>query len=233
MTNVVGIFRSPLSATTQLLEGTGLEPGFTLGGDALVALSFFEYRRTTVGPYNEVGTATFVKRRGDRAKLLPYVDVYGDPDQRVVGAHIFDLPVTTKAAWAAGRELWGYPKFVTPISFRLGRSAFESTVSDPDGHGTITTLAGELGPSVPAPPMSLMLYSHLDGRMLRTNVNVRGRVHAHDPGSCRLAIGESRHPMAERLRKLRLDGAKPLVVLSTTEFQSRLHAGVLVENPRK
>lgn len=229
VTNVVALFTAPRSEVAALLDGTGLEPGFTIGGDALVALSFYEYRRTTIGPYNEVGLATFAKRRGQNGGLFPATDLFGNPDRRDVGAFVIDLPVTTGAAWAAGRELWGYPKFVAPISVHLNGRSFDGAISAPEGRASIASVAGTLGPSLPAPPLSLMLYSLLEGRMLRTNVHVRGTTRVHAPGTCRLSVGASDHPMAERLRRLVLDGAKPLLVLVTDDFQSRLHAGVLVD----
>jgi len=46
------------------------------------------------------------------------------------------------------------------------------------------------------------------------------------PGGIRLQVGQSRHRMADNLRELGLDGARPLAVSSTTRFQSRLNAGV-------
>ncbi|MES1943573.1 hypothetical protein PC39_05645 [Salinisphaera sp. PC39] len=44
-------------------------------------------------------------------------------------------------------------------------------------------------------------------------------------GSVRLAVGDSRHPMAEHLRRLGLDGKRPFLVAGTHRFQSRLNAG--------
>jgi hypothetical protein len=57
------------------------------------------YRITDIGPYNEVGL-TVVAR------------VPGDP---IPGNYVINLPVTTAVANRAGREIWGYNKFVAAI----------------------------------------------------------------------------------------------------------------------
>ena len=77
--------------------------------------------------------------------------------------HQHFVAVVCQLANAGGRELWGYPKFVTPIPFHLDRKSFSSAVTDPDGDKEIFSLSGRLLPSLPAPPMSLVLYSHHQG----------------------------------------------------------------------
>jgi hypothetical protein len=89
----------------------------------------------------------------------------------------------------------------------------------------IVRLNGELGLSLPAPPLSLVLYSQLDNRMLRSTVNVRGRVRLRGGGGLRVTVGDSDHDMAKNLRDLHLDGARPLFVMDTHRFQSRLNLG--------
>ena len=222
------MFRARRAAVEELLAGTGLVPALGFGGDATVALSYYEYRDTSVGPYNEVGLAAFVRPASAPAPRLPITDLYRRVAARTIGAYVLDLPVTTPIANAAGRELWGYPKFVTPISFHLDRGRFESAIDDPEGAAPIAVLAGRLGLGVPAPAMSLVTFSVRHGDLVRTHIDVRGRVRARGPGELRLDVGGSRHPMADRLRRLGLDGARPLVVMTTDRFQSRLNAGVVI-----
>lgn len=210
------------------LEGTGLQPALTLGSRALVGIAHYEYRDTSIGSYNEVGLGLPVLPEGAPAPRNLIHALYGSVDERHLGFHVLDLPVTTPLANAGGRELWGYPKFVTPISFELDAKSFTSTVMDPNQGGTIFTLSGKLRPSLPAPPMSLLLYSHHRGSLLRTTVNVRGRVNLRSGRSLSLELGESTHRMANDLRDLGLDGARPLIVLETHRFQSRLNAGVAI-----
>ncbi|MFU8805859.1 MAG: acetoacetate decarboxylase family protein [Bradymonadaceae bacterium] len=228
VTNVVALFEASRAGVDELLEGTGLCAGLVQGDTATVGLSFYEYRDSSVGSYNEVGTALLAVREGQRRPMLKIAELLRSPRRRTLGAYVVDLPVTTELACAGGREIYGYPKFVTDISFlRRGRD-FRSAVLDPDGDAAICELAGKMGMGVPSPPLSLMTYTLLDGALLRTHVDVRGRSWTHAPGSMQLDVGPSDHPMARNLRTLGLDGARPTVVMATDRFQSLLHAGTWV-----
>ncbi|MBZ0236221.1 MAG: acetoacetate decarboxylase family protein, partial [Deltaproteobacteria bacterium] len=205
VSHVLALFRGRRRAVEDLLVGTGLQPALGLGGDAVLALACYQYRKTSIGAYNEVGVATFVKPTGWPTPRLAVADLYRPVDARATGAYVIDLPVTTAIANAGGRELWGYPKFVTDISFQLDRTRFECAVADPTGGASIMMLAGRLGLGVPAPPMSVVTFSNRRDELVRTHVNVRGAVRARGGGGLRLVVGASRHPMAERLRRLGLD----------------------------
>lgn len=225
VTNVVALFRADLRGVEELLRGTGLAPAVVDRASALVGLSFYEYRRTTVGRYNEVGVAIFAVRDGEARPALRILDLLVPPRRRKLGAYVVDLPVTTAAANAAGRELWGYPKFVTEIPFELDGPRFRSSVLDPANGTVICELAGTFGRAIPGPPISIMTYSTLDGALVRTHVDVRGPVGIRSAGDATLRLGPSRHPMTDRLRTLGLDGARPAHVVTAERFQSKLHAG--------
>jgi hypothetical protein len=81
---------------------------------------------------------------------------------------VVDLPVTTEAANAAGRELWGYPKFVTSIDFALTGRRFRSSVHDPSGGKAICEIAGEMDGGIRVPSLSLVTFSKLDDTLVRT-----------------------------------------------------------------
>jgi hypothetical protein len=226
--NVVAVFGASRAAAEKLLEGTGLEPALAADGGARVGLSFYEYRDTSVGVYNEVGMAIFAARRGERRFLRGLADLLVPPRWRASGAYVVDLPVTTPAADAAGREIWGYPKFVTGIGFRLNGRDFESSVLDPSTNEAILTLSGRMGPGVPAPPLSLVTFSMLNGTLVRTHVKVRGMVTVHARGTMRLSVGRAGHRMADNLRTLGLAEARLRLVTRTERFQSRLPLGATI-----
>jgi len=223
---LLAFFTTTRDAVEAKLDGTGLRPALTLSRRAFVGIAHYEYRQTGVGAYNEVGVALPVLPEGAPIPRNPIQALYGSVDKRYLGFHVLDLPVTTPLANAGGRELWGYPKFVAPIPFHLDKKRFESSVIDPRDGGTIFTLSGRLLPSLPAPPMSLVLYSHHEGNLLRATVDVRGRMHLRPGRGLQLRVGESTHRMARNLRDLGLDGTRPAIVLDTHRFQSRLNAGV-------
>jgi hypothetical protein len=226
VSTLIAFFVANRDAVEAKLEGTGLRPALTIGSRALVGIACYEYRETGVGSYNEVGLGLPVLPEGAPAPRNPIRALYGSVDERHLGFFILDLPVTTPLANAGGRELWGYPKFVTSIPLHLDRKRFQGSVIDPEGDAEIFTLSGRLLPAIPAPPMSLVLYSHHQGNLLRATVNVRGRMNLRPGGSLQIRVGESTHRMARNLRDLGLDEARAALVLDTHRFQSRLNAGV-------
>lgn len=214
-----------------LLVGTGLNPALTVGNRALAALACFEYRDTSVGVYNEVGLAVAVCRQGEGQAVGGWADMMKtlrSPEERHVALHVLDLPVTTAAANAAGREIWGYPKFVTEIPFSLEGREFACSVMAPDSERPIFELAGRMGPSIPAGPLSLTLLSHRDGAVVRATVNVRGATRVALPGSVRVTTHATEHPIDEHLSALGLNGARPRALMWTHAFQSRLNEGVVI-----
>jgi hypothetical protein len=218
-------------AAAAVITNDRLVPALTVGSRALAAIACYQYRDTSVGLYNEVGLAVCVT--ADDAKLPAggWLDMLGsasNPEGRTVGMHVLDLPVTTAAANAAGREIWGLPKFVTEISYEKRGRQFSCEVANPDGGQPVMTLDGKIGPSVPSRPLSLALYSELDGELLRCTVNARGRTRMAAAPGLRLRTQGIGHPMAVHLAELGLNGASPVGVMWTDHFQSRLNAGVAV-----
>ena len=208
-----------------ILEGTGLRPALVLGRNALVAVAGFEYRKTSVGSYNEVAVALAVYPPGRPDSSVPLYDFVRPLCERALGVYIAELPVTTTVACAAGRELWGYPKFVTEIPFQLGPQALDFSVLDPQNRAEILHLWGELGFGVRLPGVDLMTYSNHQGAIVRTEVRVDAPFSLHPRPRIQLRVGPSTHRMAETVRRLGLDGARPALVLQTNTFRSILPAG--------
>jgi len=209
-------------AQSQLSEGLDV---VRFGGKALVVLAFYQYRKTSIADYNEVGTAIACVPKGTRQPNWPLLSLFRSVDKGVVGFNVIDLPVTTPAACAAGREIWSYPKFVTPIDFALQAGRFAGSVHNPSGGEPICTLTGDLGLGIPAPLIDLVLYSLHQGHMLRTLVNIRAKGRMCLPGTLRLQVGTARHRMADNLRAMGLEEAKPAFVVHTHGLQLRLNSG--------
>ncbi|MYM97066.1 acetoacetate decarboxylase family protein [Duganella vulcania] len=198
------------------------------GGKALAVVAFYAYRHTSIGRYNEVGTAIACVPRGTEPPAWPLLSLFKNLDRNRLGFHVVDLPVTTPAACAAGRDIWGYPKFVTPIDFALQGASFSGAVHDPAGGAPIFSLSGTAGLGLPAPLINLILYSTHQRGMLRALINIRGKGRLCLPGSLRLRIGPGSHPMAERLTALGLQDARPAFVLHTHGLQLRLNSGAVL-----
>ncbi|MFO7529481.1 MAG: hypothetical protein R6W86_11840 [Marinobacter sp.] len=80
------------------------------------------------------------------------------------------------------------------------------------------------------PQLDLVLYSCHNNELLRTQVITRGGGKACLPGSVRARVGNSQHPMAERLRSLGIDNLKPRIVFHSHKLQLRLYAGAAIHH---
>ncbi|EIM00588.1 hypothetical protein RHOFW104T7_02370 [Rhodanobacter thiooxydans] len=226
--NMIPMFWVDHDKARAMLEPHALNAVRFAGGRALVAMGFYEYRHTAIGSYNEVGVAIAATPRGTPQPGFPLLSLFGSMDKPHVGFHVVDLPVTTAVACSAGREIWGFPKFVTQIDFSLKGPDFAGTVVDPQSKTPMVTLAGRVGLGIPGPLLDLVLYSTHDGKLLRTQVNTRGGARICLPGSIQLKVSDSDHPMAQRLRALGLQQARPAFVSHTHKLQLRLNAGAAI-----
>jgi len=222
---VQGLFWCDPERVDAVLAGSDLRPTVFFNGRALAGVAFYEYRDNTIGPYNETGVAVAVELEARPPARLPLLQLLRDPRRRSMGFHILDLPVTTEEACAAGRELWGYPKFVTEIPFRLGDGDFDCSVTEPGTGEALVAFRGPVGRGPRLPLFSLLLYSHHQDTLLRTVVDVRARGTTGLGRDTRLEVSDSDHRMARNLRDLGLRGARPFMVATTDRFQSILHAG--------
>ena len=225
---MMALFRVDYDKAQALVADQGLQAVRFFGGKALVGMAFYQYRETSIGDYNEVGTAVTVVPNGTQVPRFPLLSMLNALDKAPVGFCILDLPVTTPAACAAGREIWGYPKFVTTIGFSLKGHQFDGSVTDPATGKDLVRLSGKTGIGVPGPLLDLVLYSRHQGQLLRTLVNTRGGAQTGLPGSMRVTVSDSPHPMAQRLHALGLNNAGPAFVFHSHTLQLRLNAGAVL-----
>jgi hypothetical protein len=225
------LFHVDAERARAVLNDPDLDVALSAGGKVLVGIAFYEYRHTAIGVYNEVGVAIHVRLKNGKAPTWPLLNLTRTQDKMTTGLHIIDLPVTTDAACSAGREIWGFPKFVTPISFALKGRCFRGTVTDPGNGSELLCLEGNAGfVGIRGPLLDLTLYSrHQEGQLLRTLVNTRGGAQVASGGSLRLTFNAtSTHPMVARLQALGLQGAQPWGVSYSNALQVRLNAGAVV-----
>ncbi|HEX7481295.1 MAG TPA: acetoacetate decarboxylase family protein [Polyangiales bacterium] len=227
----VALFTVAAGPVREKLAMHGFAPALA-GGKAQLALVFFEYAHTAIGPYNEVGLASLAVPRGQPQPSLSLFQMFRNPRARRVGTFVHNLPVTAEAAKVAGRELWGYPKFVTQLPITWGGRHFRGAVMDPTDGSTIVELAGKRGVGMPVPAPGILAYSKLGSTLLQAPVDVRGRAIAAPGGSLRVRVGSSQHEMAQNLRDFELEGAKPDLVLIARHARSLLYAGEPIALPR-
>jgi hypothetical protein len=205
---LVATFLTEFDKAAELLKGTGLQAVPQEDGKAVVVLYCIEYRKTDIGPYNEVGLTVLAAAPGD-----PFPANY-----------VLNLPVTTAVANRAGREIWGYNKFVAAIDVNSDGKKFATTLRDTENE-LIGALEGGRGASVPAPPTDILTFTLHDRRIIKTLIQVLTPFRASSGDSLVFKVGTSRHPMAKNLRTLALDGARPVLVQYADPFQALLFPG--------
>jgi hypothetical protein len=205
---LVATFLTDLERAAGLLNSTGLQAVSQEDGKAVVLLYCIEYRITDIGPYNEVG-------------LTVLAAAPGDP---IPANYVVNLPVTTAVASRAGREIWGYNKFVAAIDVKSDGKNFSTILRDTDAE-MIGSLEGRRGASVPTPPTDILTFTLHQGRLIKTVIRVLTPSSSSSGENFLFKIGTSSHPMTSNLRTVALDGARPVLVQYTDPFQALLFPG--------
>jgi len=162
-------------AAQRIVEPTGLDV-VRLGSRTIFTIAVADYEDTDLGAYQEVGLIFLVT--GPRGR----------------GIYVWHLPVNQEFTNAAGREIWGYPKFVTDISVEVRGSAMRAVLAD---ILELEVKRGLVPTPLPAPPT----YTVLDGATRVTTFRSKGLALAR-PGGARLTLGSG--AISEELRSLGL-----------------------------
>jgi hypothetical protein len=197
--SISATFLVPTNRVRRLIGTSRIEVAELFPGRTLCTIVGIEYRDNDLGSYNEVGVVFFV-RSGDRPSL-PLVGTVIDMIRGRLGAYIHQLPVTTSLSCAAGREIWGFPKFEADIEFSEEEGFRVVRLAAGGEH--ILTLAVRPGRSrKPYPETNLVSYSGFGGIPRRTPFVSSGEGASFRVGGARLELGS--HRMAEELRSLGL-----------------------------
>ena len=173
-------FLVPRAGVAALLP-PGLAPVVVARRWAVLALVVVDYRDTDLGAYHEIGTCFLVQG----------------------GAYIHRLPVDGDFTMRMGRELWGFPKWLTTSELSIDGASATCHLMDGDEH--ILTLASRgLPKALPGTRETTMhAFSYADGIVRRTPWTMRHTGARPRPGGTTVVLGE-RHPMAQELRSLGL-----------------------------
>ncbi len=175
-----------------------LEPVPMAQGRAMVTMPFVRYLDGDLGAYNEMGLAFVVRRRDD-------------PD-REVASFIAHLPVDGELTCAAGRQLWGFPKWVAgDLVIERGERGARIHLEDADGSVVRATAKRGLVP-LPSREVRLTSYAGADGTLLATPFTMRtAGLRARPGGTVVRADGDA--PLAADIRALGLDTRRPVSTL--------------------
>jgi hypothetical protein len=180
-------------AARRLVDPTGLRV-VRRAGRTVCSVTAVQYADNDLGPYNEIAMAL---------EVLPHDAGPGyRPSVQRMTTYIHRLPVNAAFTCAAGRDIWGFPKWIADISY-LTRSATTEAVLLDEGRLVLALTVGRGGVPLPAQTSEMSCYSWRDGVLRRTPWTTTNRLAIARPGGAGLALGVG-HPMAEELRSLGL-----------------------------
>jgi hypothetical protein len=219
----------PLTAAQRLVDPTGLEATGPLPGRALVALAVCRYDDTDLDSYHEVALSVVVRPHDAprRASMAHRLREFG---QGAIGAYIHRLPVDQEFTCAAGRDVWGFPKWITTIDIDEPRSSdpqsgSSTTVRLVDDGTHILTLAMSSNGPVRLPAHAAPSYSFRDGVLRRTEWTTTSEGVSGRLGGTTMALGD--HPMADELRSLGLP-KRALMTSHAVRMQATFQAAHVV-----
>ncbi|MFH8336670.1 acetoacetate decarboxylase family protein [Streptomyces sp. AM6-12] len=210
----------PSAARSLLPDADWLTPS-RLGPRALAVLSVHEHRCTTIGPYTEIALSVLVD---DLWRPRPYdavTDLLRPVDLRRTGRYVLSLGVTTEAARVVAREVWGQPVFTMRAEADLTCREIRARSED---LGLV--VEGRLGPGVRCPDADRALYGRRGSGTVRTLVRAHGGLRLHPGAGVRVRLDTAAaEPLAGQLRRLGIDGARPLFVLACPQFMAHRGGG--------
>jgi hypothetical protein len=194
----------------------------------MVALAVCRYDDTDLDPYHEVAVS-FVVRPHDATPRPSAVQRIREFSSGAIGAYIHRLPVDQEFTCAAGREIWGFPKWVTSIDIdepsRTDRAGTGPTVRLVDGGVHVLTLTIASGGPLHLPSHAPPSYSFADGTLRRTAWTTSSEGTSGRLGGATLTLGD--HPMADELRSLGLP-KRALFSTSAAQMQASFGAAEVV-----
>ncbi|MFN8052444.1 MAG: acetoacetate decarboxylase family protein [Acidimicrobiales bacterium] len=182
------------SAAQQVIEHTGLRATRQPGGKAIASLALVDYTDNDLGSYKELALAFVVDDTEPPTGEKP----------KPVSTLIHRLPVTEHFTCAAGRGIWGFPKWIADLSVDFDDRGATCVLREGDTDVVrITMRRGRI--PLPRRPMPMNAFSCDEAGVVRRTAwgtNGTGRQTVR-PGGTTVEIGYG-HPLADELRTLGL-----------------------------
>jgi len=225
---VAAFFMCDSVKAAQKLEGTGLYPIEFSKGKALALLGLFEYRESTLGPYNEGFLLIAVSPQSKMSFLTKSFQFVMTAKYRKLGFYTLDLPISEELPLVAGREIWGVPKFLAELSLNFSNDRFTGEVLLNSNGEKILSLESSFNKGMPFKFLDSMVYSNYQDSILKIISSFNCPARIFKDKEARLKVGPVDHPIADNLRDLGLDGENPFLLQSADKIEFILHDGIRV-----
>lgn len=195
---MLSFFPVATEAIAGMLPNAGLQPVQVWPGISLLGVAAAEYKKSSIGAYSEV--AILVPCLLQPRFNIPLLPLWFPRLFPSLAGYILKMPVSTEFACVAGKEIWGYPKFLADIDFEEQESHRVCTLSH---EGSLVLRYSMIKPTVPRyAQRSYGAYSCLGQSLLQNRVVTQGLLGvSRKPESAQLQFG--RHPLAIQLSDLK------------------------------
>jgi hypothetical protein len=177
------------------------------GNKGLVSVTWFDYERSDLGPYQELSIGIVVDTNGSLVGTSLNALLRAAP---TLGTYVLALPLSSEEARRAGVEFLGLPKELMQLPLTWSKGRLDATALV-DGRRILSMdLPLHFGPKARVP--QLTVYSRLAGRTLRTVVETDLSVRMDFVGRPRLRLEAPDHPLCQTLTRLGLPEARCLAL---------------------
>ena len=221
---IASLYTANKEKVNSLLEGTGLKAGLHFFGKPVVALGLIQYKVSDLGSYNEIILAIPVIRATEKTGLKNWLDLYANFSKRKGGQYIIHIPVTTQQSVDAGRNIWGYPKILLPITHQFSANHIHTSLMD-ERNQPLLEVKGKLGFGVSIPKMQLMTYSFLNNTLIKTTVDVSSKMKWKIGAQLKIQVDNLKHPMGKDIRELGIENKNPIFTIESTHFKAKFNEG--------
>lgn len=221
---IASLYTANTNKVNELLNGTGLKAGLHFFGKPVVALGLIQYKVSDLGSYNEIILAIPVIRAHEKTGWKNWLDLYAGFNNRKGGQYIIHIPVTTQQSVDAGRNLWGYPKILLPITHKFENNRVETHLYDSSNESLIE-VNGHLGIGLPIPAMHLMTYSFLNQSLLKTTVDVASGMKWKIGSKLKIQINNTSDPIGKDMMELGIADRNPIFTIESKRFKASFNEG--------
>lgn len=218
-------FTADVKKVISIIPSKKLFPVTLPNGKAIVAIAAFNYMETTIGPYGEVPVTIPVIYGKKPFPLTGIVPALMESRYPGFGLLIQHLPVTNELARNAGREVWGYTKFVADMHFSITPEFMECRMWEEDDHILDIRVARKGFYLKDTKP--IITYSIKNNSLIKTTIPQKGvkRVSFNTKDSF-LKLGS--HPMSQSIKELSISD-HPFMGAYYSERAAILPAGEQIE----
>lgn len=221
------LFTADLQKLQAAMPSDRLHPIAAGRGRGYLGVAALDYLETSVEPYGEVAIVVPVVHGRRPPPVLPVLFELFNSTWPGLGLLVLHLPVTHRLARDAGREVWGYAKFLADMQFQNTPELHECRL-DEGGQHILTLRIAKRG-LARTERRPLVTYSVKDRALVRTTIQQQAVARAAlGAGDSSLVLGET-HPVAQSMRALDLD-PRPVLTRYFLERAAILSEGEVVEH---